>query len=387
MKLLPINVPNMSILSHYVKKNAFFAISVAVLGLWLLQIIFSYLSELDKLSNDYTMIDALRYIAYRSPHFLVLFIPSGALLGAVIGLGLLANKNELVVMRASGVSIYRIVIWVLQPAMLFVLLSLAMNQFVLPISNQQAEQVTSSRNDTSNLVSSVSGYWTVQPHYANRLVDNSPIIGKDILYIDYVDTNGNLGQVKRWRLDNQGNLQSAIQAKSGTYLSKVENHTHYQYQWLLHDITELTLNQTLTTNQKQLPQDILALPFAPNSVYLLTRKPADLSLTQLYDHRQLMRQQQKRSLEYELAFWQKLLSPLSVLSLVIIACSFVFGSLRSHSLGLRIVVAVLFGLLFSYIQDLVGFVALATGFSPLLMVLLPIVASAGLGLYLLKRQM
>jgi lipopolysaccharide export system permease protein len=56
-------------------------------------------------------------------------------------------------------------------------------------------------------------------------------------------------------------------------------------------------------------------------------------------------------------------------------------------LGLRIVVALLFGLLFSYVQDLVGFVSLATGFSPLLMVLLPIIASAILGGYLLKRQM
>jgi lipopolysaccharide export system permease protein len=44
-------------------------------------------------------------------------------------------------------------------------------------------------------------------------------------------------------------------------------------------------------------------------------------------------------------------------------------------------------LLFSYIQDLVGFVSLATGFSPLFMVLLPIVVSAVLGGYLLKRQM
>jgi lipopolysaccharide export system permease protein len=72
---------------------------------------------------------------------------------------------------------------------------------------------------------------------------------------------------------------------------------------------------------------------------------------------------------------------------VIVACSFVIGSLRTHSLGLRIVVALLFGLLFSYVQDLVGFVSLATGFSPLLMVILPIIASALLGGYLLNRQM
>ena len=121
-------------------------------------------------------------------------------------------------------------------------------------------------------------------------------------------------------------------------------------------------------------------------MYLLTRNAQDLSLSQLLAHRSFMDSQQKRSLRHELAFWQKLLSPLSTLALVLVACSFVFGSLRQYSLGLRVVMALLFGLLFSYLQDLVGYVALATGVSPLLMVLLPMIAISILGMYLLDRQ-
>ena len=144
-------------------------------------------------------------------------------------------------------------------------------------------------------------------------------------------------------------------------------------------------NEPLVAKQTQ-AEDVISLPISPNSVYLLTRRAEDLSLTQLYDHKQFNASQGTRSLEHEVAFWQKLLSPFAILSLVIVACSFVFGSLRTHSLGLRIVVALIFGLLFSYIQDLTSFVSLATGASPLLMVLLPIIASALLGFYLIKRQ-
>lgn len=126
----------LTVLSRYVKLNALLAIIGAVIGLWALQIIFSYLSELDSLDESYTMGEAIKYIFYRSPYFLEEFIPTGALLGAVVGLGLLANKSELVVMRAAGVSVYRIVGWVLQPALIFVLLALLINQFVLPHSNQ-----------------------------------------------------------------------------------------------------------------------------------------------------------------------------------------------------------------------------------------------------------
>ena len=211
--------------------------------------------------------------------------------------------------------------------------------------------------------------------------------GSDILYIDYADVEGNIGEVKRWHLDKNGNLQTAIRAEGGQYTGRQlvgrtsdNKDEQYRYDWQLNNITKLTINQGFQSSQQLATTDTLSLPFAPESVYLLTRDAEDLSLTQLYAHRQFMQQ-------HELAFWQKLLSPLSILSLVIVACSFVFGSLRTHSLGLRIVVALLFGLLFSYIQDLVGFVSLATGFSPFLMVLLPVIASAALGGYLLKRQM
>ena len=383
---------NLKVLSRYVKLNALLAIIAAVIGLWALQLVFSYLSELDSLDDNYTMGEAIKYIFYRSPYFLEQFIPTGALLGAVVGLGLLANNSELVVMRAAGVSVYRIVGWVLQPALIFVILALSINQFVLPYSNQLATAINS--EDNSSLVTSVRGYWTVQPRFESVENGKTKADGSDILYIDYADVKGNIGQVKRWHLDNNGNLQTAVHAEGGQYIGREpldaassKPSEQYRYEWQLNNMTKLTISQGFESSQAVSPSDTLSLPFAPESVYLLTRQAEDLSLTQLYEHRQFMRQQGQRSLSHELAFWQKLLSPLSILSLVIVACSFVFGSLRTHSLGLRIVVALLFGLLFSYVQDLVGFVSLATGFSPLLMVILPIIASAILGGYLLKRQM
>lgn len=393
----------LKVLSRYVKLNALLAIVGAVLGLWALQLLFSYLSELESLDDSYTMSEALKYIFYRSPYFLEEFIPTGALLGAVVGLGLLANKSELVVMRAAGVSVYRIVGWVLQPALLFVLLALAINQFVLPTSNQLADDINN--DDERSLITSVRGYWTVQPSFESATtsdpdnsdtsdIDSTQANGSNILYIDYADVEGNIGEVKRWHLDNDGNLQTAIQADGGQYTGRqlveqtsADDAEQYSYEWQLNDVTKLTIGQGFGSTQDSATSDTLNLPFAPESVYLLTRDAEDLSLTQLYEHRQFMRGQGQRSLVHELEFWQKLLSPLSILSLVIVACSFVFGSLRTHSLGLRIVVALLFGLLFSYIQDLVGFISLATGFSPLLMVLLPIIGSALLGVYLLKQKM
>ncbi|MER1973678.1 MAG: LptF/LptG family permease, partial [Psychrobacter alimentarius] len=315
---------NLKVLSCYVKLNALLAIIAAVLGLWALQLVFSYLSELDSLDESYTMGEAIKYIFYRSPYFLEQFIPTGALLGAVVGLGLLANKSELVVMRAAGVSVYRIVSWVLQPALIFVILALAINQFVLPTSNQLAKEINDA--DSKSLVTSVRGYWTVQPRFEKSEDGGAKPDGSDILYIDYADVKGNIGEVKRWHLDNSGNLQTAVHAEGGKYIGRESLDTttdklseQYRYDWQLNNMTELSINQGFESSQAISTSDTLSLPFAPESVYLLTRKAEDLSLTQLYEHRQFMRQQDQRSLSHELAFWQKLLSPLSILSLVIVA--------------------------------------------------------------------
>lgn len=369
------------LLRRYVIKTAFWAMLFAVLGLWALQLLFSYLAEIEKLTDDYTYIQALSYIGYRAPYFLAQFMPTGALLGAVVGLGILANNSELTVMRSVGVSIYRMVGWVLQPAVLFVLLALGLNQYVLPSSNFNAQQL---RQPDSSGLTAVRGFWTLQTHDDGN---------QSVIHLDYADVSGQLGAVKLWQLDANNNLMSVVQAQSGQFMDYES--TQNLYRWQLQAVETLQIPQDLTAaNAAQAPALVqhsqptawFDLPLSPKHVYLLSRPAEDLSLTQLYAYDRYLRQQGQQSIEHQLAFWQKLLSPFSILSLVVVACSFVFGSLRTHSLGLRVVVALLFGLLFTYLQDLSGYVALATGWSPPLMVLLPILASLGLGMYLIYQK-
>lgn len=363
----------MGILPRYVIRSALLAMVGAVVGLWLLQMVFAYLSELENLSDTYTFVHALQFILYRSPYFLVQFIPTGALLGAVIGLGLLAGNSELVVMRAVGVSIYRIIGWTMLPAFLFVLVSLGINQFILPITNQKASAIAGHVADTKLI--SVQGYWMV-----NRQDD-----GMDITYISYADNTGKLGQTKRYHLDNHANLTHALTAQTGEYQHKYQSKNQDGYTWRLNNVSQITIDGAGVVREHQ-DSSQLALSIAPTDVHLLTTDADDLSLSDLYAHQRLMREQGGRSLRHELAFWQKLLSPFAVLSLVLVASSFVFGSLRSQGLGIRVVMALLTGLLFSYLTDLSGFVALASGISPLVMAILPILVSALFGMWFLQRR-
>lgn len=360
------------ILPRYVIRSALLAMTGAVVGLWLLQVVFAYLGELENITETYTLQDALQFILYRSPYFLVQFIPTGTLLGAVIGLGLLANHSELVIMRASGISLHRIIGWVMLPALIFVVISLAVTQFVLPVTNQQAAAIKS--GTIYDKLITINGYWSVQNHGDTQ----------EVVYISYADSEGKLAEIKRYQLKD-GQLLKAFRADTGTYQPQpIDRNKDARYTWQLSGIDEVIIGDRV--KQQHSDTQYLTLPIAPTDVHLLTREPEDLSLSDLYAHHQLMQHQGVRSIRHELAFWQKLLLPFSVLSLVLVASSFVFGSLRSQGLGLRIVLALLTGLLFSYLTDLTGFVALATRLPPLIMAVLPIIISTLAGMYLLAKK-
>lgn len=358
------------ILARYVMRMVFLAMLGSVLGLWLLQLLFAYLNELDKLGDTYTAANALIFILYRLPYFFGLVVPTGVLLGAVVGLGLLAGSRELISMQASGVSKYRIIGWAMLPACVFLVLSLFINQFVLPITNQKADTLNLQTVQTKLV--SVNGYWSVNEHDG----------GKDIVYISYANSDGVLKQTKRYQIDGKGNLISVLRASSGAYTAK---HDKGRYTWQLSDIDVLDIG-AFGIKRKHERTGNLSLPIAPSDVHLLTQDPEDMSLTDLYAHRQLMLYQGASSPRHELKFWQKLLSPFSVLSMVLVASSFVFGSLRSQSLGVRIVLALLTGLMFGYLTDLTGYIALAANLSPFIMACLPIVISAAVGVYLLQKR-
>ena len=80
-----------------------------------------------------------------------------------------------------------------------------------------------------------------------------------------------------------------------------------------------------------------------------------------------------------------MLQPFTTLVMVFIAISFVFGPLRSVTMGQRIMAGVIVGLLFHYAQQFLGHVTIIFSLTPFLAALVPLVVSFAIGVYLLKR--
>lgn len=66
--------------------------------------------------GSYTMLSALYFVILGMPRDIELFFSMAALLGSLVGLGMLASSSELVVMQAAGISKLRIGLSVLKTA-------------------------------------------------------------------------------------------------------------------------------------------------------------------------------------------------------------------------------------------------------------------------------
>lgn len=350
----------MNRLDRYIGRQVLMSI-LAVLGvLWGLSLLFALIDELAYMRGAYGVPEVLEYVMLTSPRRLYELLPMGALIGCLIGLGTLASSSELTVMRAAGVPLVRIVAAVMAPMLLLMALGLALSEFVMPKTEVLADFRRDIARNGGEALSS-KGLWHRE--------------GNQYVHINTARTDGVMLGITRFVFDDARVLKESSFAERAEF---AEDH------WILYDVASTRLTQNHSEVSRE-PTQIWRVELTPQLVSTLITDPDALSITGLWQYAHFLGGQGLDNGPYWLAFWGKVLQPLITASLVILAISFVFGPLRSVTLGQRIFTGVLVGFTFRIIQDLLGPASLVFGFSPLLAVALPSVVCALLGLWLLKR--
>lgn len=349
------------IVAKHVTKTTALAMLGATAVLSGLQVLFTYLGELGSLKEGYGALDALWHVLWGAPSYLYEILPIAALIGAVLGLGTLASNSELIVMRAAGISLWRIVGWVVRSALILVVLSFALSEWVIPYTNERAESVKKHRSVAE--LGEVKGYWTRE--------------GQRFIYIDYANSQGTLKNIQVIDFDDNFRLRGTLNAEQGQF---VEDGA-----WSLQNSRQMDILPEGNAIADQQATQPLSLALQPKYVHMVTIDPEDLSPSQLVSFMSYMHEYSQVPKSYQLAFWQKVGSPFALIALVLIACSFIFGPLRQQSMGFRLVIALFVGLGFFYLQDFLGYASLIYAPSPAWFVFIPIILMFVVGGYLLQR--
>lgn len=353
----------MEILNKYIIKQVIAFVLMVILTLVGLDLFFNLVHELKIVGRgQYTLSLALGYLLLTIPSRLYSLFPWASLIGTLMGLGMLASHNELVVMRASGVSIGKIIRIVLKGAFILTLAVTLVGEGIAPLTEQLAQDKRTLALSNGQTVHTDLGLWVKHDHA--------------FIHVQSIGSNGELLGITRYQFDTDSRLQEALFAESAI---------QEEDQWRLNHIqaTRFFPNRTqVLKKETQLMNDLLEPEILETS---LVKHPERLPLPLLW---RTIQQRLKNGLQvqsYELALFTKLLHPVAILMMLFLAVPFVFGPLRSVSVGFRIVVGIIVAFLFSTLNNLFSPLAVAYHFPALLAVLLPILLFGGMGFWMLKR--
>lgn len=353
----------MAILERYLGRiilNQTMLVLLVLLGLFL------FVNFLDQLSSigrgRYGLGDAILYVVMTAPKTIYELFPMAALLGTILGLSILANDSELIVMRSSGISIMQITRAVLKIGGIFVVIAMLIGEVVSPWTEARA-----SRDRAEALQENIQQ----QTNFGLWMRDATTYVNVGEVLPDF-----SLLRVKVFEFDENKKLRSLMSAKQGRFDAG---------DWVIKEVAQTVIGVDGRAKPQFLHNAFWHTEVTPQILNAFLIQPDQLSIWQLRDYIQHLKENSQRTDSYELAFWNKLVLPLSTAVMVILAIPFVFVNLRMGNLGRSLFVGIMLGLGFYAANKGFGYVVLAYGLSPLFGATAPVILALAIAVLFLRR--
>jgi len=327
--------------------------------------IIKYVEQLRKVGEGtYDLLQALIFVVLSVPRDIEMFFPMAALLGALIGLGALAASSELVVMQAAGFSKLDIGLSVLKTAVPLMIIITLLGEWGAPQAQKMARDLRSFATSGGQILSVRTGVWARDAN--------------DFIFIGKINDN-RLYAMNIWRFDENKQLRQVYNAKQVDYIG--ENN------WLMKDVVVTDMNDDIVISKHSLPEYRWKTALAPDKLAVVTVKPEELALSGLYDYVHYLKASEQDSSRYELAFWRKISQPFSIAVMMLMALSFIFGPLRSVTMGARILSGVIAGFTFYISSEFFGPLSLVYHIPPVFGAIAPSLVFLTIALLLLRRKL
>ncbi|VFP87524.1 Lipopolysaccharide export system permease protein LptG [Candidatus Erwinia haradaeae] len=341
----------LSILDKYICKTIFYNILATLFVLVSLSSIIKFVDQLRKIGQGtYTAPSALLYTILSIPKDIEVFFPMAGLLGAVIGLGALMQYKELIAMQASGFTRIRIVESVMKITIPLIFIMMVIGEFIAPLGEQIARNYRDSRLTHAELRPNYNEVWAI---------DN-----ENFVFIKNIYSPNYIVGVNIYCFDKTRHLKIIKYAVSAKY------NTNKKF-WILEQVDEADLsNVTQVKHTHKLHQDWHT-SLIPSKLQVLALSPETLSIRGLYSYAKYFQQTGQPSMRYTFSMWEKIFQPLSLVVMMLMAISFIFGPFQHAAMSIRVVMGVILGFVFYILNQIFGLLSLICHTPPILGALLP----------------
>jgi lipopolysaccharide export system permease protein len=308
-----------------------------------LELVFRVLDEAKLPHANYTAEEIGLVSISGMPRRLYLDLPLMVLIAVAAGLGGLAQSSELTILRAAGLSIQRIflkIILVLSPILVG---SIVIAQYGMP----EAERFSQALKDANVSGGIKDSVWTRESGryvFVEGAPDGSVRLWKQIEMADSRDEIERLIASSNVRFDADQVTLSKARVLA------------FESEMIRQRTDDLTQTTKLTERQ----------------VRWLVQNPEALSLSELWDAASYLSAEGLNARAHSQLFWQRLLLPITLIALALLASATAFGSMRSLGMSTRVFLAVLMGLVFKYAMDMASPAVFLAGGHPSLAIILPL---------------
>lgn len=321
----------MKIIDRYITVTLLQTTAIALI---VLLVLFTFLSLIDQLEQtgrgNYDVITAINYVLLTLPRITYELIPIAAVMGSMTTLGILAHNSELVIIRVSGMSLFRLGYAIAKGGMAIVVFAIVLGEFIAPYCEHTAQNMRSVALTEQIALKTKNGFWSR---------DGSSFINiRKILPGDQVE------DIYIYEFDTEDRLRTSTYAKRAKYLND---------QWLLEDIEQSILEKGMIT-KKYLKLAAWESLLNPDVLNLITMQPQYLTLPELYNYIHYLHQNGQNSKLYEQALWSKIINPFTIIAMIVLAVPLVNAHARMVSVSQRIFVGCFIGITFHILNQVSG---------------------------------
>jgi lipopolysaccharide export system permease protein len=311
--------------------------------------------------EGYRLTDALVYVSLSLPRFAYQLFPIATLIGALVGLGSLASRSELVAMRAAGVSIGRIVGASMLGGLVLAAAAVLVGEGLAPIAEQEGMRLRSEALSGQVTLATPYGFWARD--------------GDTFVSIREILPGTVLRGIDIYQVDEGRHLTLATRAAGARYADGA---------WVLEDVARSRVSPD-GIEVERLAREDWASRISPSLLEVVVVQPQMLPIWGLYRYIRYMQANDQDAGPYEVVFWGKVVQPFLILAMIFVSIPLLLGSSRTSGTGTRIFIGITAGIVFYLLSRTFAYLSLVYGLSPVAAAFTPPLLFLAAAIWVLRR--
>jgi len=325
----------------------------------------AFTEELDRVSDTYDTMAAARFTLLSLPNQLVALAPVIAILGSIVALANLDRFNELTIISCTGFSPARLLGAIALPTLAFMTLLWVLMEYVTPQLEQSALSEKNRLRYSEEGWIPGGGLWSTD--------------GRRYIHLRRLSDNKTAGEIELFEFNDNGKLVRTLMADSAL--------VSRDRKWTFQGVREKALADGRFETRYHDSLEISNL-WSSDELPTLSIQGNSMSLSVLYRYAHYRADNNQPWEKHLNTFWQRLLMPLTVAAMVLLAtpisASVTAG--RDRSFGINIGIGAVVGIIFYLGAQIIFALGQLLGWSIPLVAGLPALITFLVAMLLLRRM-